>query len=267
MITLKMKNMKKSNKLILTGALVLTLSYTTVLLFSKSYMTVTNKENLVEKGSGVKAEKLISSDSITGKVLIMDHQICTLDKSFDGIKIKTDDNLLDKFNLEKGRYWSIEESKEEYFAPSFETEVIIGVKSLSKLDLRLDDSSQIYHSDDNVNIDSLYLKLDDNVSGEININCEYLILRADENTQLKLSGTASKASVNLDDRADIYMRDLLMESLKVDLEGRSYLKIKYLEDVSGQMEDSAHLITDRSIDEEALEIFDGANIYLDEVYD
>lgn len=252
--------MKSSNKLLLSGAILVMSIFFGITLNSRKY--IQKNENKRVQESGIKAERILL-ENYQSDTLYLKDIYCQLDPNSSNVKVESDKEYLPHFDVKnyRGIYpYHNKKSGNTYY--DFPATFTIGIKGKSNLVIIAKGRSHI-ESLGQMNIRNLKIEANSETSFVINNIGENIEVVAKNNAQFDLDGQYKSGQISCEYKASIDAMNIEFDSLKLDLSERGFLRVKNVINVAGELEDRATFETIDECNVSGLKFYDNAKHQLE----
>ncbi len=249
--------MKTSNKLLCLGAGIFLLMNISVLLYTKSNMIV-KRVDAGARGNGVMVTTTLKSSYKTQILKLDANYVYTLDPNSTAITVTMDENLTNNVKCSHNGPLVFYREGNINFSPSQPLQVSIGVKEKNQLKIEVGDQAQLK----NIGLLTIDLNLEaeNQARVDLNIESEALSLNVENQATVFLKGKAPQLKIELENQAKADVKDLLVDSIHVELSDQASFKARSAKNVNLDMEDVARAEFDTKWDQGDITIHDNASV-------
>ncbi|NNL93645.1 MAG: hypothetical protein HKO66_15495 [Saprospiraceae bacterium] len=248
--------MKTSNKLLLSGFILLFLTFVSFLLYGKKFITKGEIDHI--QGNGIKGELILKENFDSDTLYITDSRDYYLDPTTNYVKVIGEENVIPIFEARNYRGLNIKRNDYSGLSTSMEIKFIIGVKDKNNLTIIVKDDAYV-KSTDQLNIETLNLEASDRSEVIIDNIGKTINVRAKYKTFLDITGDYETANILGLGEFTFDAVDVSFDTLNLDLESRSYIKVKDAKVVKGVLQDNAKLRSVDSLVLDQVKFYDNAN--------
>jgi hypothetical protein len=140
------------------------------------------------------------------------------------LSIETDENLVQYIDAKVKNHKLIIKNKRN-IGPSNDINIYLTINTIKQMNLA---GAVVVKSTGKINFDSFGMKLFGASNVTMDMNCVDLKLECNGSTTLRLSGAASDATIGVDGACDIANDQLIVDNMKLDVEGGAKVKVNVL---------------------------------------
>lgn len=249
--------MKTSNKLLLTGLLALITSSLISMVIAKSNMTITHK---VQKDGGEIITHIISENLSSNKLILRDYCEYILDPNSTAFKVEIGSNYIDNYSFVDDSIAEIRSKNSNQDDVSNEITVYMGVKGKTKLEIIVNDHCTLSTKSE-INLRSLTMKADDNTNIRLSLDVDTLSLDLSDYTKLYLEGRSNELDIRAEDHVSLQGKNLNCDNLIVKLEDDVRIYLNSAKSISGTLENESKVYTDKAWIDSNFKLYNQAGVF------